>query len=200
MPFIPEDDIRLLLDSLGDLPPAEKCPFLLILVGLPGTGESTFAGRFAKQIPVVILESDALRKTLINQPVYSDSEHTRVFKAIHELMGKLLGQSVSLVLDATSMTAKDRRPLYNLADGLGIKWFVVEMDLPPGIVKKRMERRMQQGASRSDADWTIYQMLKPMFEPVSEECYRIKTEADFQPVLARVIKDVKTYIEQEECR
>ncbi|PKH45117.1 kinase, partial [Dehalococcoides mccartyi] len=94
MPFIPEDDIRLLLDSLGDLPPAEKCPFLLILVGLPGTGKSTFAGRFAKQIPVVILESDALRKTLINQPVYSDSEHTRVFKAIHELMGKLLGQSV----------------------------------------------------------------------------------------------------------
>ncbi|MET0038549.1 MAG: ATP-binding protein, partial [Dehalococcoides mccartyi] len=70
----------------------------------------------------------------------------------------------------------------------------------PEIIKKRMDMRTKQGTSRSDADWEIYRMLRPMFEPVSEGCYRISTEADFQPVLEYLIKDVKTYLEQEECR
>ncbi|BAQ34824.1 ATP-binding protein [Dehalococcoides sp. THU3] len=200
MPFTSEDDFKLLLNSFGELPPAEKCPFLVILVGLPGTGKSTFAKCFTERIPAVILESDALRKTLIRKPVYSNTEHIRVFKAIHELMTKLLKQRVSLVLDATSMTAKDREPLYSIASSQSVKRFIVEMDLSPEIIKKRMDMRTKQGTSRSDADWEIYRMLRPMFEPVSEGCYRISTEADFQPVLEYLIKDVKTYLEQEECR
>jgi len=200
MLFASENDTGLLLASLGQLPPPEKCPFLLILVGLPGTGKSTFAKHFVEHIPAVVLESDALRKTLVTQPVYTDTEHTRVFTAVHTLMAKLLKQKVSLVLDATSLTAKDREPLYKIASGAGVRNFVVEIDLPPEIIKKHLEERIQQGTSRSDADWEIYLQLRPKSEPVSGKCYRIKSESDFQPVLEYLIKDVKNYISQEECR
>ena len=46
-------------------------PLLLAMCGLPGTGKSYFAARLAERVPFLILETDRLRKVLVEHPKYS---------------------------------------------------------------------------------------------------------------------------------
>ena len=83
-------DVKRLIDSLGELPEPMVEPAFIVVSGLPGTGKSHFCSRLAKRIPLVILESDALRKVLFPSPAYSIEESSYLFRACHLLVEKLL--------------------------------------------------------------------------------------------------------------
>src|SRR5271169_7075141 len=84
-------------------------PSLVVLVGLPGSGKSYFAGKLTENVSAVVLESDFLRKNLVRRPVYSQFESFRLFRAIHELIKDLLAKKYNVVLDATNLTYNSRR-------------------------------------------------------------------------------------------
>ncbi len=79
---------------------------MLVLVGLPGSGKSTWAAR--EGLPV--LSSDALRELLADD-VTDQTIHARVFAALRYLLRQrlALGRPVTCV-DATHLTPKERRP------------------------------------------------------------------------------------------
>src|SRR4030042_660195 len=97
------DDLRRLKDSLGPLPEPVVRPSLVVVSGLPGTGKSYFCRRLAEKTPLVILESDNLRKVLFHSPCHSSDERAYLFKAIHNLGTEFLGKGITLVLDATNL-------------------------------------------------------------------------------------------------
>ena len=76
-------DAKRLWESLEQLPEAVVKPALIVVSGLPGTGKSYFCRKLAERLPVITLESDALRKTLFTSPTYSLLESSRLFQAIH---------------------------------------------------------------------------------------------------------------------
>ena len=83
-------DVRRLTESLGQLPEPAVAPAFLAVSGLPGTGKSYFCGKLNEKLPVVILESDALRKVLFSPPGYSPEESSRLFQVCHLLIERLL--------------------------------------------------------------------------------------------------------------
>ena len=183
-------DEERLIESLGQLPEPVARPVFVAVSGLPGTGKSYFCSKLAERLPFAVLESDALRKTIIPVPTYTAEESTRLFHAVHRLIEQLLNKGISLILDATNLSERHREYLYNIADRLDIKLVLVRVDAPPEVVQARLSKRVEESGGKSDADWTVYQRMKNTVEEISRKHYAIDTSLDITPVLDKIVKEV----------
>jgi predicted kinase len=183
-------DVERLIESLGQLPEPVARPVFIAVSGLPGTGKSYFCSKLAERLPFVILESDALRKIIIPVPTYTMEESTRLFRTVHRLIEQLLNKGISLILDATNLSERHREYLYNIADRLNTKLVLVRVNAPPEVVQARLNRRIEDSGSKSDADWTVYQRMKNTVEEISRKHYVVDTSRDITPVLDKIVKEV----------
>jgi len=184
-------DVERLTESLGQLPELVAKPAFVAVSGLPGAGKSYFCGKLAERLPFVILESDALRKALFSPPSYSSNESWRLFQAVHLLIERLLKKGVSLIIDATNLAERHREYLYSIADRLDVKLILVRVEAPPQVVRGRLENRMENSGSTSDADWVIYQRMKSSVEKIQRKHYVVDTSRDITPVLDKIVKEVR---------
>jgi len=186
-------DVQRLTESLGELPEPVVKPAFIAVSGLPGTGKSYFCTKLVERLPFVVLESDALRKELFSSPSYSAPENARLFRALHLLIERLLKKGVSLILDATNLSERYRERLYNIADQLEAKLILVRVEAPPEVVYERLKVR-QEGANpedKSDADWSVYQRMKPSVQKMHRNHYAVDTSRDITPVLDKVVREVR---------
>jgi len=185
-------DAKRLSESLGQLPDPVVKPAFIVVSGLPGTGKSYFCSKLAERLPFVILESDALRKTLFPSPAYSSPESSRLFQAIHHLIEALLRKGTPLILDATNLSERYRERLYNIADRLSAKLILVRVEAPPEVVYQRLKARSEEiNAERSsDADWAVFQKMKPAVQKISRNHFAVDTSRDITPVLDKIVREV----------
>jgi len=183
-------DAELLTQSLGQFSDAVAEPTFIIISGLPGTGKSYFCNRLAERLPFLILESDALRKVLSPAPSYSSQESSRLFRAVHLLIERLLKKGVSLILDATNLSERYREHLYSITDRLDIKLILVRVEAPPEVVYERLKARRENPESKSDADWEVYQRMKPSVQKIHRNYYAVDTSRDITPVLDKIVREV----------
>lgn len=189
------DDARLasdslrLLESLGRLPEPAAQPFFILVSGLPGTGKSFISRRLAEKLPATVIESDAMRKILFPKPNYSSGESTHLFSTVHMLLGSLISKGISVILDATNLSEHSREYLYNIGEQQGAKLIVVQVEAPNDVVKKRIQGRRYDTANKSDADWVVYQKLKPSAEKIRRKHYVVDTSKDVEPVLGKIIRE-----------
>jgi predicted kinase len=113
----------------------------VLLVGLPGSGKSTFARRLAPLIDAVVLESDALRRLLFESPQHGDSESKRLFRAIQAVTLRLLIDHRSVVVDATNLRETHRKPFRDIAATAGARLQVVHLTAPEDVIFERLARR-----------------------------------------------------------
>jgi predicted kinase len=177
--------------SLKELPEPVASPVLVVVSGLPGTGKSCFCRRLAERLPSVILESDALRKTLFPLPSYSLEESARLFKAIRFLIEKLIKRGISVIMDATNLTERYREYFYSIAERLGLKLVLVRVEAPPDVVKERLEARSKNPEETSDAVWGVYQKMKGSVEKISRKHYVADTSRDITPVLDKIVREAR---------
>ena len=184
-------DLQRLTDGLGELPEPVVKPAFVAVSGLPGTGKSCFCAKLAERLPFVILESDALRKTLFSPPSYSPEESAHLFRALHLLIERLLKKGVPLILDATNLSERDRERLYNIADRLDARLILVRVEAPPKLVYQRLKARKNGGnsGSNSDADWEVYRKMKPTVQKISRKHYVADSSRDIAPVLDKVVRE-----------
>jgi len=178
---------------LGKLPEPVVKPAFIVVSGLPGTGKSYFCTKLAERLRFVVLESDALRKTLFPSPSYSPEESARLFWALHHLIEALLKKGISLILDATNLSERNRERLYNIAERLEVKLVLVRVEAPPEVVYQRLKSRVG-GASapgNSDADWSVYQKMKSTVDKIGRNHYAVDTSRDITPVLDKVVREVR---------
>jgi predicted kinase len=184
-------DARLLARNLGRLPEPEAQPAFIVVSGLPGTGKSYFCQQLAERLPCLVLESDALRKQLFPVPTYSVSESSRLFQTIHQLIEELLSKGIPVVLDATNLSERYRERLYSIAENLNAKLILVRVEAPPDVVRERLDSRLMQTGIKgnSDADWTVYQQMKPTAEKIRRNHYAVDTSRDITPVLNKIVRE-----------
>ena len=184
---------RLLARDLGQLPDPEVQPAFIIVSGLPGTGKSYFCRKLAERLPFLVLESDALRKSLFSSPTYSADESSHLFRTIHYLIEGLLRKGIPVILDATNLSERHRERLYNIGERLNTKLIMVRVEAPQDLVQERLKARSEQKdtADKSDADWTVYRKMKLTAQKIRRNHYAVDTSRDITPVLNKIIRDVK---------
>jgi len=183
-------DVQRLIENLGELPEPVAEPFLIVVSGLPGTGKSYFCHQLAKRLPAIILESDVLRKALFSSPNYSAPESAHLFRVCHHLMESLLKKGISLIFDATNLSERHREHLYSITYRLGIKLVLVRVEAPPQLVYERLKDRGESLECKSDADWAVYQKMKPQVEKIRRNHYVVDTSRDITPVLNKIVRVV----------
>ena len=185
-------DVQRLAESLGHLPDPVAKPAFIAVSGLPGTGKSYFCRKLAERLPFIIIESDALRKALFALPNYSREESSRLFLACHRLIEGLLRKGVPVILDATNLSERYREHLYSIADHLDVKLILVRVEAPPQIVFERLKTRRGGANSecKSDADWEVYQRMKPSVQEIRRKHYAVDTSRDITPVVDKIAKEV----------
>jgi len=186
-------DVQRLTESLEQLPEPVVKPAFIVVSGLPGTGKSYFCSQLAQRLPLLILESDTLRKALFPSPSYSSPESSRLFQAIHLLIERLLKRGVSLILDATNLSERYREHLYRIADHLEVKLILVRVEAPPEVVRERLQVR-QEGVNpvdKSDADWAVYQKMRPSVQKIRRNHFAVDTSRDITPVLDKIVRVVR---------
>ena len=167
-------------------------PVLILTIGLPASGKSTFARRLAPQIDAVILESDALRRLLFDAPVYSRSESQRLFAALHGAARELLLAGCNVIIDATSITDSDRRPAYDVAEQTGARLLLLSFTAPEDVIKHRLAQRLESADPQeaSSAGLRVYRRMAARSQAPSSEHWNLDTSnaAEVEAALSRVVE------------
>lgn len=111
---------------------------LVVLVGVSGSGKSTFAARHF--LPTQVVSSDAYRG------VVSDDENDQsatgdAFDLVHRIVGKRLRRGLLTVVDATNVQREDRGQLVRLAKEHDVPASAIVLDASDDLVRERTRLR-----------------------------------------------------------
>ena len=81
-------------------------PMLIVLCGLQCSGKSTKAKEFAEEYNATVLSSDKLREE------YKNAKNDTIFRILYEKMNDLLAKGIDVVIDATNITIKARKQIF----------------------------------------------------------------------------------------
>jgi predicted kinase len=90
---------------------------LILLVGIQASGKSTLALKLVDKGFKRICADD-IRGELFGDPIIQ-GDTTKVFGIFFERLEKLLAEGVDVVVDNTNLTAKQRKPILDLAAAAG---------------------------------------------------------------------------------
>jgi predicted kinase len=144
------------------------------LVGLPGSGKSTYLARRALRA----LSSDAVRELLFDD-VTEQRFQAHVFSVLRHLVRARLEAGVPRTfIDATSLSPRERKPWLALAAAAGVPAVAFYFDTPPSVCRARNRAR----ARVVPAD-VMTRMIGKLRPPLQEEgfarVYRVTGE--FKP-------------------
>ena len=92
-------------------------PSMIMLVGIPGSGKSTYANKLAKEINAIVLSSDSLREEMFGD-VNDQGHNEEVFKELHARSKNLLSTLNNIIYDATNIKIKNRQSYLNELKGI----------------------------------------------------------------------------------
>ena len=133
---------------------------IVVLVGLPGSGKSTYLER----IGAGGLSSDAIRKLLADDET-DQTIHERVFQTLRYLLRHrlALGRPVTYI-DATNLTAEERRPYIGMGKDYGCELEAVYFDVPLEVCRAR-----NAGRPRVVPDEVLARMAAKLVPPATAE-------------------------------
>jgi protein phosphatase len=107
---------------------------LVVLVGVTGSGKSTFAGRHFR--PTEVISSDFCRG-LVSDDQNDQSATADAFDVLHFIAGKRLAAGRLTVIDATSVQQAARQPLIELARRHHVLAVAIVLDMPEATCAAR---------------------------------------------------------------
>lgn len=96
-------DLKYTLQSLN-----HSHPYMFMMVGLAGSGKSTYANKLSEQFDAAIFSSDALREEMFGD-VNNQENNQKLFQELHKQIKSCLRSGHNAIYDATNISSKRRR-------------------------------------------------------------------------------------------
>jgi len=133
---------------------------IVVLVGLPGSGKSTYLERLG----ITPLSSDVIRQLLADDAT-DQTIHARVFQCLRYLLRQRLAIGrLATYVDATHLTSAERRPYIQIAERYGCAIEALYFDVPLDICLAR-----NRGRSRVVPEEAVRAMAAKLVPPSVEE-------------------------------
>lgn len=138
-------------------------PKLIMLVGIPGVGKTTYATKYMKENPNTIhLSSDSIRKELWGDEAIQ-GDNNEIFSLMHDRAVEALNNGQNVIHDATNMTRKDRSYIIELCP----KFVQIEAHVVWAPIETCIER--DAARERTVGKAVIDKMLKRFQAPYYDE-------------------------------
>src|SRR5512147_395759 len=139
---------------------------IVVLVGLPGSGKSTYLERLG----ITPLSSDAVRHLLVDDAT-DQTIHRQVFAVLRYLVRHriALGRPLTFV-DATHLTPRERRPYLKMGQLYDCVVEALFFDVPLEVCKER-----NRGRSRIVPEDVMERMAAKLVPPATDEGFSTVT-------------------------
>ena len=118
-------------------------PKLIIPIGIPGCGKSTYGEQFLHN-HVFVVSTDVIRSDMVEdgelESVSDMSQNDEVFRRYHELIETYLEAGVDIYADATNLRDFARERLYKIADKTNAKVHVIVFTNLSEAIRRNLNR------------------------------------------------------------
>jgi predicted kinase len=112
---------------------------LIMMIGIPGSGKTTYSKDLSKEYNAKVISSDKVRQT------YVGIKENDVFPTVFRLCIEELKENRNVILDATHITPKVRKRTFDALDEFNVPYekVAVYVDTPVDVCVRRVEKRNQ---------------------------------------------------------
>lgn len=135
---------------------------IVMVIGLPGAGKTTFAQRLAMALSAKHFNTDIIRDALGKRGQYDPETKSAIYNEMLRQTESTLAAGENVVVDGTFYQKALRAPYAELARqyAADIHWIEIRAD------EELVRKRVQQKRAYSEADFSVYLKIKAEYEPL----------------------------------
>lgn len=162
---------------------------IIIVIGLPGTGKTTFSKALAQAIKGLHLNTDIIRDQLNLRGQYDRETKQLIYSTMMERAAEAVQNDLHVILDGTFYKQQLRDDYLTFAEKyqVPLKW--IELKATEAAIKERVGHKRVY----SEADYQVYLKVKKLFEPMHKACLELWNEK--ATPIEPLIKQALDYLE-----
>ena len=162
---------------------------IIVILGLPGSGKTSFARMLATEVNAYHIEGDEVRKKLFPNPTYTGEETFATFSEMFHQTKKLASSNRPIILDAVFRGSEIREAVTEIAKDLGTPIKIVEVSANEEHIKERLSGRTN---DKSDADFSVYLKIRDAYEEVNQPHTTVTNNGSLNDLQKAALEFAKT--------